>query len=309
MRTLDAPFVNDLVNHIKTTHQDIILDSREFADPTVYRKVVQALDMPPAFCGDMWPSLYRLFEEVRKRSTVALSGEASDELFGGYPWFIDYISNGMETFPWMNEKYSKFFSWSSLFDRKVLKKLDLKKFVKDSYIEALAEVPVLTGESEKDRRMRQASYIHITRWLSFLLDRMDRMSMASGMELRVPFCDHRLVEYVYNIPWEMKSFDGREKSILRASAQDLLPSSILERVKSPYPSTQDPKYEQELRRVLAKIAADVNAPVRPLLDMSRVNAALEIETGAVSYLINRIAMEQVIGLNAWLTEYGVTLDL
>src|SRR5258708_35629740 len=95
--------------------------------------------------------------------------------------------------------------------------------------------------------MREISYLHLTRFVQFLLDRKDRMSMAGGLEVRVPFSDHRLVDYVFNVPWHMKTFDGREKSILRAAARGLLPSSIVERRQSPYPSTQDPPYETAVR--------------------------------------------------------------
>src|SRR5690349_16955696 len=114
--------------------------------------------------------------------------------------------------------------------------------------------------------MREISYLHLTRFVQFLLDRKDRMSMATGLEVRVPFCDHRLVEYVFNTPWSMKTFDGREKSLLRAAARDVLPESVAQRVKSPYPSTQDPRYAEALRAELRGLLADRDAPVRPLLD-------------------------------------------
>lgn len=93
-----------------------------------------------------------------------------------------------------------------------------------------------------------------------LLDREDRMSMAVGLEVRVPFCDHRLVEYAYNTPWSVKTFDGREKSLLRAATADLLPKSIVDRVKSPYPTAQDPAYERVLRAEMGDVLANPNSP-------------------------------------------------
>ncbi|KAF9909050.1 hypothetical protein EC991_009111 [Linnemannia zychae] len=307
--TPDAPFVKELVERLDSTHRDIVLDSRDIADPSLRTKVVRALDMPPPFHGDMWPSLYCLFEEVRQRSTVALSGEAADELFGGYRWFYDPEAVSAKTFPWMAAGTGKMFDGKALLNHRVLKKLDLENFLQDSYSQAVAEVPVLDGESDANRHMRRLTYFNTTRFMRVLLDRMDRMSMAVGLELRVPFCDHRLVEYVYNIPWDMKTFDGREKSILRAATRDLLPESILERVKSPYPSTQDPAYERELRAAMAKIAADDNAPVKPLLDSKHVQEVLNRKVGTVSQPYDRIGMELAVGLNTWLTEYNVTLVL
>lgn len=307
--TPDAPFVRDLVERIHSSHNEIILDSRELADPALRSLVIEALDFPPAYWGDMWPSLYRLFQEVRKHSTVALSGESADEVFGGYRWFHDPVAIEARTFPWLTSVTGKYFDGKTLFDHGLLRQLDMPGFLQDSYSQALGETPVLPSENQTERRMRQMSYVNLTRFVQTLLDRKDRMSMAVGLEVRVPFCDHRLVDYAFNIPWEMKAFDGREKSILRAATRDLLPESISDRVKSPYPSTQDPAYEQALRTSLAQIMANQDAPVRALLDASQVKHTLEKPVGDSSPMYDRMGMELAVGLNTWLTEQGVSLDL
>lgn len=307
--TPDAPYVRDLVARIHSTHNEIVLDSAELGDPALRSLVVQALDLPPAYWGDMWPSLYRLFEQVRQHSTVALSGESADEVFGGYRWFHDPVAIEAQTFPWLTSVTGKYFDGKTLFDATLLNQLDMPGFVQDSYSQAIAETPVLASENTTERRMRQMSYVNLTRFVQTLLDRKDRMSMAVGLEVRVPFCDHRLVEYAFNIPWEMKAFDGREKSILRAATRDLLPDSIADRVKSPYPSTQDPAYEQALRASLAHIMATDRAPVRALLDASKVKHTLDRTVGASSPMHERMGMELAVGLNTWLTEQDVTLDL
>ncbi|MCY1291436.1 Asparagine synthetase [glutamine-hydrolyzing] 3 [compost metagenome] len=307
--TPDGPFVRDLVERIQSSHQEIVLDSRELADPTLRRRIVRALDLPPAYWGDMWPSLYRLFEEVRKHSTVALSGESADEVFGGYRWFHDPEAIRAETFPWLTSVTARYFDGKSLFDPGLLEQLQMQDFLRDSYAQAIAAAPLRPGESPTEQRMRQMSYVNLTRFVQTLLDRKDRMSMAVGLEVRVPFCDHRLVEYAFNIPWTMKAFDGREKSILRAATRDLLPESITERVKSPYPSTQDPAYERELRLAMASILADSNAPVRPLLDVERVRTTLDNPIGSISPMYDRMGMELVVGLNTWISEYTVSLEI
>src|SRR5690606_6561427 len=196
--TPDAPFVRDLVEKISSSHQEIVLDSRELADPALRAQIVRALDLPPAFWGDMWPSLYRLFQEVRKHSTVALSGESADEVFGGYRWFHDPEAIQADTFPWLTSVTGKYFDGKTLFDPGLQAQLDMHSFLRDSYTQAIAEAPVLPGESSVDQRMRQMSYVNLTRFVQTLLDRKDRMSMAVGLEVRVPFCDHRLVEYAFN---------------------------------------------------------------------------------------------------------------
>jgi asparagine synthase (glutamine-hydrolysing) len=158
------------------------------------------------------------------------------------------------------------FDGTQVLDDDLLERLNLPEFQTDSYADAIAETPVHRGEDAADRRMREISYLHLTRFVQFLLDRKDRMSMAVGLEVRVPFCDHRLVDYVFNIPWRLKTFDGREKSILRAATRELLPDSIAERQKNPYPSTQDPVYEEAIRADVAEILEDRSHPATSLLN-------------------------------------------
>lgn len=130
--------------------------------------------------------------------------------------------------------------------------------------------------------------------------------MASSLEVRVPYCDHRLVEYVFNTPWSMKTFDGREKSLLRAAARDLLPKSVLERRKSPYPATQDPEYERVLRNRVTQVLDDRSSPVLALVDESRVRGLLQLTQGPANQFA-RIGFEHLLTLNAWLKEYKVRL--
>ncbi|AUY53123.1 asparagine synthase (glutamine-hydrolyzing) [Streptomyces sp. CB01881] len=305
----DAPFARELARHVKADHTEILLDSRELLDPAVRSAVLRATDLPPAYWGDMWPSLYLLFQAVRQHSTVALSGESADELFGGYRWFHNPRAVKADTFPWLTSGSSRYFGGLRLLDSGLLEKLDLPGYREARYREALDEVPALPGEDGLERRMREITYLNLTRFVQTLLDRKDRMSMAVGLEVRVPFCDHRLVEYVANVPWSMKSFDGREKSLLRAATADLLPASIVERNKTPYPTTQDPGYERGLRKETAAILADRSAPVHLLLDAGKARTALDRPQGVVSRSYDRGSLELAVWLNRWLTEYNVTLTI
>jgi asparagine synthase (glutamine-hydrolysing) len=157
--------------------------------------------------------------------------------------------------------------------------------------------------------MREICHLYLTRFLPVLLDRKDRMSMAVGLEVRVPFCDHRLVEYVFGTPWSHKSFDGREKSLLRAATADLLPESVVQRVKSPYPSPQDASYERWLRVELSALLDRPDSPVAPLLDRDALREQLAEPIGHRSGLGARFQLEQILNLDAWCTDYRVTLDL
>jgi len=196
-----------------------------------------------------------------------------------------------------------------LLDRGLLNKLDLPRYRLARYREAIDEVPVLPGETPTDRRMREFSHLTLTRLLRVLLDRKDRMSMAVGLEVRVPFCDHRLVEYVFNVPWAMKTFDGKEKSLLRAATGHLVPGSIRDRAKRGYPMTDHPGYAQGIRDELAALMATADAPGLPLLDRDRVRAFLRRPVEEVSRQYDRGGVEMALGLNAWLAENRVSLDL
>jgi asparagine synthase (glutamine-hydrolysing) len=308
-KSSDTPFVRDFVAHVGCDHTEVVLDSQELADRALNRAVMQATDFPPTVSGDMFSSLYRLFQAVRTESTVALSGESADEVFGGYPWFHDPKTVAAETFPWLATPTVGASTAMLVMDPGLLERLNLSEFQDESYAQAVAETPASVGEDPFERRMREISYLHLTRFVQFLLDRKDRMSMAVGLEVRVPFCDHRLVEYVFNIPWHMKVFDGREKSILRGAARGLLPTSIVEREKSPYPATQDPNYERAVRAEVAEVLENRSHPARALLNTKAIQESLRRPLGNTSSLAQRAGLERVRSISAWVKDQGVALDL
>jgi asparagine synthase (glutamine-hydrolysing) len=303
----DGPFVRELVRHVAPDHSDILLDAAELTDPRLRATVVRAWDQP-RFLGDINTSRYLLFRAIRAHATVALSGESADEVFGGYPWFHLPRAVHADTFPWLAVTMRDH-TPADLLDRDLRDQLDLPAFVADSYRSALAEVPHLPGQYGLERRMREVCYLHLTRFVRELLDRKDRMSMAVGLEVRVPYCDHRLVEYVFNTPWAMKTFDGREKSLLRAAVSDIVPESILRRTRSPCPTTQDPAYEQALRDQLSGVLRDWNAPVLPLLDRSAVRRILMGPAPKTTSTMTRYAMEMALDLNEWLRSPGLRLAI
>jgi asparagine synthase (glutamine-hydrolysing) len=309
-KSSDTQFVRDFVAHVGCDHTEVVLNSRELADRDLSRAVIQAADFPLSTSGDMYSSLYRLFQAVRAESTVALSGESADEVFGGYSWFHDPKTVNAATFPWLAAATTGgMLDGTQVLDADLLERLNLSEFQADSYAQAIAETPVQKGEDAVERRMREISYLHLTRFVQFLLDRKDRMSMAVGLEVRVPFCDHRLVDYVFNIPWHLKTFDGREKSILRAATRELLPNSIVERQKNPYPSTQDPAYEKALRVEVAEVLENRSHPARSLLNRKVIKDLLARPLGTTSSLPERAGLERARSISAWVNDYGVVLDL
>ncbi|MCM6778290.1 asparagine synthase (glutamine-hydrolyzing) [Nocardia sp. CDC159] len=306
----DTPFAMELVRHVGTVHREILLNNADLVAAGVREAVLRAWDLPYGD-GDLGPSLYLLFRAVAQQSTVALSGESADEVFGGYLWFHDPRVVESDTFPWHAIGDRPVAEQSTAFlDPELAAKLALPEYIADHYHSALAEVPQLAGESGHDRRMRAMSHLNLTRWLPVMLDRKDRLSMANGIEVRVPFCDHRLVEYVFNVPWSMKTFDGREKSLLRAATKDLLPQSIVERRKAPYPSTQDPGYDRAMKQVLGKIVAEPTSPALPLFDLDAIQKHLETPVRKAGSMQDRgLVNETPIRLNEWLDAYDVRLAL
>ncbi|MEU8826004.1 asparagine synthase (glutamine-hydrolyzing) [Streptomyces sp. NPDC048636] len=307
--TPDGPYAHALAEHARSDHQDIVLDTATLMDPEHRAAVLTSRDLPFGL-GEGDTSLYLLFREIRKRSTVALSGESADEVFGGYRWFHDEDAVRADTFPWLHAFRNTGFTGTdtggleTLMSRELLTKIDLEGYRDARYRQALAEVPRLEGESAAERRMREICHLHLTRFVQILLDRKDRISMAVGLEVRVPFCDHRLVEYVFNTPWSLKTFDGREKSLLRAATRDVLPDAVADRVKSPYPSTQDTRYADALRGQVRELLADPGAPARPLIDKEAAERAVHGREHE-----SRQAMEMVLGVDSWLRAYGAELAL
>lgn len=310
----DGPYVQEVAKFVGTNHKDITLSCEELMDPDVRAATRHAVDLPITL-GDIGSSLYLLFRAIRQHSTVALSGESADEVFGGYAAFHDPVRVRANTFPWLGSDLMRGGLTPQCMDPELVAKLDIPGYVDEEYRKALAEVPPLGGPLSADpheRRMREICYLYLTRHLPALLDRKDRTSMAVGLEVRVPYCDYRLVEYVFNTPWAHKTFDGREKSLLRAATADLLPPSVLQRVKSPYPNVQDPEYEQMLRIKYTSLVNDRNTAVAPLLARDCVAPLNESDSASLNgtdKLILRFKMEQLITLEHVLTEYNVRISV
>ncbi len=261
----DAPWVTRVSNYFETCHHNIVLDTPELA--ASLRPAVLARDLPGM--ADIDTSLYLFCREIKKGATVALSGECADEIFGGYPWFQREEMINAATFPWSPRPEMRI-PW---LNPEMQSRIKLVDYVKQRYHDALAEVPRLPGEDKCSARMREIFYLSLTRFMPTLLDRKDRMSMAYGLEVRVPFCDHRIVDYVWNVPWEMKYAQNREKGLLRYALEGILPNDVLWRKKSPYPKTHNPAYTKV---VVNEALAALDQPSSPLKAVVAVDKLREI---------------------------------
>ncbi|MFF4249812.1 asparagine synthase (glutamine-hydrolyzing) [Streptomyces sp. NPDC001663] len=296
----DTPYAIEAGAFIGTDHSTVVLDPCALLDPEHRKAVVVARDSPIGV-GDMDTSLYLLFGEIRRHSTVALSGEAADEVFGGYPWFHNPGALAADTFPWLLVTGDEA-------AMPLNPELDLRigEFRDDTYASALAAVRHLDGETPAEHRRREMQHLSLTRWLRQLLHRKDRLSMAQGLEVRVPYCDHRLVEYAFAAPWALKSFDDREKSLLRAAGRGLAPESVLHRPKNHYPVTHHPDYNRGLQNLAREaLAAD---QVRALADETRIKPCLDTPPDRLQWG-HRLRLERVVDLALWLDHYKPELAL
>ncbi|CUH94595.1 Asparagine synthetase [glutamine-hydrolyzing] 3 [Propionispora sp. 2/2-37] len=301
----DAPWVVRMAEKFETDHRRVLLDTPELAGSLSAATV--ARDLPGM--ADVDTSLYLFCREIKKGATVALSGECADEVFGGYPWFRREDMIQADTFPWSMKPEIRL-EWLSPSVTANLKPL---QYVAERYHEALQEVPRLPGEEPYAARMREIFYLSLTRWMPTLLDRKDRMSMAFGLEVRVPYCDHRIVEYVWNVPWEFKNHQNREKGLLRQSLTGLLPDDILWRKKSPYPKTHNPSYLQAVKQQVLAILDTSSAELRYLVNEQTVrNMVQQADNGFHMPWFGQLMsgpqlFAYLIQLDAWLKEYKVSL--
>jgi asparagine synthase (glutamine-hydrolysing) len=301
----DAPWVARMAAWLGTDHRRVVLDTAEQVD--ALEAAVAARDLPGM--ADIDASLLLFCREIKRGATVALSGEGADEIFGGYPWCHWEDAVAAETFPWSRSVADR----ARILAPDLRAALDLEGYVANRYAEALAEVPHLPGEAPRDRRLREILYLNVTRFLGTLLDRKDRMSMASGLEVRVPFCDHHLVEYVWNIPWEMKNLHGQPKGILRRALAGLLPPDVLARRKTPYPKTASPGYLRAVQELLLAVLEAPDSPLAPLLDLARVRELARSGAPDVHWFGQTMSGPQflayLVQVDAWLRRYRIRLVL
>lgn len=302
--SLDRPYVEKMVEFLDSDHHYLECDHVSQAD--LLYDSVRAHDLPPM--ADVDSSMLYFCSVVKDYNKVALTGECADEIFGGYPWFHKKECFEAETFPWTMDLGTR----KALLSDEFLAELNMEEYVANAYAQSVAETPRLDGDSPEEARRREISYLNLKWFMQTLLTRMDRTSMYSGLEARVPFADHRIVEYLWNVPWEMKARQGVVKSLLRESGRGLLPDEILFRKKSPYPKTYDIHYEQLLTGRVRDILDDSTSPVLAFVDKKKVHNFLRSPSdyGKPWYgqlMAGPQMLAYLIQVNYWLKEYQIDI--
>lgn len=303
----DNYYIDIMQKAFNTNHTNIVIDTPELAE--TLKDAMIARDFPGM--ADVDSSMLLFCKNIKQYATVALSGECSDEIFAGYPWFFreDALNSG--TFPWSIAISER----QNLLNTDISSKINLKDYIDFRYNESISEIEFLESDSKDTKEKRIISYLTINWFMQTLLDRSDRMSMYNGLELRVPFCDYRLVEYMWNVPWELKALNGREKGLLRYVVKDLLPDEIVNRKKSPYPKTHNPTYLKVVKEMLTQIMNNSNAPINDLLNRDYILDILNTDGNAFTrpwfgqLMTGPQLMAYLCQVNMWLEIYKPIIEI
>ncbi len=328
--TTDDDFIGVMTEYLKSEHHTYTIDNEDLA--RALYAATEARDLPGM--ADVDSSLLLFCEEIKRHVTVALSGECADEIFGGYPWYRDKKIRAAYGFPWAQStamragflapETARRMSDISLniradssgdSDRGVISEAVLKwaeNCVNERYEATIGDTDTLPGVSSEEKRLREMVRLNADWFMQTLLDRKDRCSMYNGLEVRVPFCDHRIAEYMYSVPWEIKEMGGMEKGLLREAAAGLLPDSIRLRKKSPYPKTHNPGYRAIVSSMLSDIIENTDSPVFSLVDRGALRKLIASDSSEPWYgqlMTGPQTMAYIIQLNYWLECYKVRISL
>ncbi len=298
----DGVYIEKMQKTFHTDHHWCVLSPEDLV--AELENATFARDLPGMADVDL--SLLAFCREIKKDVTVALSGECADEIFGGYPWYRDPQIRNADGFPWaQNTAYRQ-----SLMIRGLAEKINGEAFVREQYEKTCRESDILPGTTAQEKRMKEMVNLNLRWFMQTLLDRKDRMSMYSGLEVRVPFCDHRIAQYLYGVPWGFKDHKGKEKGLLRVAMEGLLPEQVLWRKKSPYPKTCDPQYLYLVTQRMEQLLQRKNAPLFELVSKEAVRGMLQEEPAWPWYgqLMRRPqTICYFLQINDWLERYSVDL--
>ena len=298
----DKEYICRMNEHLGIPHTTLELGTQELVE-SLFR-AVDARDLPGM--ADVDGSLLLFCESVRRHEEAALSGECADEIFGGYPWYRDPVQREKDGFPWSQSTDYR----AAFLHPEHLEGFEPGRYVHDRYLATLAQTVHLNGESATERRIRQLMRLHLDWFMQTLVVRTDCMSGYAGLEVRVPYCDTDIVEYLYNIPWELKDYKGREKGLLRQAMSGLLPEEVLWRKKSPYPKTHHPEYLARVSALLREILEDTSSPLLMLCRKEALEALLD-ESGARPWYGQLMTVPQTIGyfiqVNYWMQRFKVRI--
>lgn len=298
----DETYVKLMNERLHAIHHRVVLNSEDLV--AALFAAVDARDLPGM--ADVDSSMLLFCKEIKEHVTVALSGECADEIFGGYPWFRDKEIREAYGFPWAQSTAYR----AGFLNPELAAAIDAAAYVDERYRMTIQDCAILPETTPEERRMKEMVNLNLHWFMQTLLDRKDRMSMYSGLEVRVPFCDYRIAAYLYGVPWEYKDYKDTEKGLLRAAMQDILPEEVLWRKKSPYPKTHHPLYRAAVSDRLKELLHDNDAPLFTIVKREALRELLSSDRSVPWYgqlMTTPQTIAYFLQIDYWLRKYKVRI--
>ncbi|MFB4164644.1 asparagine synthase (glutamine-hydrolyzing) [Alteribacillus sp. JSM 102045] len=299
----DQAYIEKMKNTFQTNHHYETITIEALAE--TLKEAVTARDLPGM--ADIDSSLFWFCRKIKQQAVVALSGECADEIFGGYPWFYKEELLKRQGFPWIDSLPER----HQLLNDKWRKQLNMKEYALNRYTDTVKETPYSANDTETEKQHKEMFYLNMNWFMSTLLERKDRMSMRASLEVRVPFADHELVEYIWNVPSDWKRLGGMEKGILRKALEGVLPDDVLYRKKNPYPKTHHPKYTAIMTKKINEIILSKDAPLYELIDPEKLKKLADSASFQVPWFGQLMTGPQLLAylwqVNYWLDSYNITI--
>ena len=301
----DAAYTAQVAAALGMDFRAVRPDADQLADPQVRERVLRARALPMGV-GDLDFSLLHLLDTAAEHGPVWLSGEGADAVFASGRMY-DQHSLGSPTFPWL-VGMERITVERDLFTPGFGAALNLDEYVAEQYRSAAAEIQPVPGEPATDAARRRVQYLVVTRFLRQLWDRADRISRAAGVRVRMPYADHRLIEYLYNTAWPVKRPPGGPgKQVLRDAFGDRVPAVMLNRRKVPYPLTASPAYTRLVQRQATEIVRQPSQDVWDMFDRDRVRTIADTPAEDVEPRDLR-ALERVADMALWFSRYTPIIE-
>ena len=265
--SMDTDYINMMKDKYPLLHHhDLMITQKELA--SLLEEAMLAREMPGM--ADVDSSLLWLCKQVKQQEDVIISGECSDEIFGGYPWFYREELKDLDTFPWLRSTKERI----SLLNKKY-QTLEFEEYIKKQYDNTLKDIQYLDSDTQEDKLARKHTLLCLHWFMQTLVVRQVCEGRWAGVNIRTPFANVRLLEYVYNIPWKMKFLNDEEKGILRKAFADILPKEVCERKKNPFPKTHNPIYAQIVSDIVKDTLKDKNSPLHKLFDDKKLDELIQ----------------------------------